>query len=77
MGSLQEKASGQTIGGNKPARVEPWNSDVFAPEPLKPSPLSVDRPKTAAPPPKKDKRRKSSSNKWADEQLGVLEGEGY
>lgn len=76
MGSLSEKASGQTIGGNKPARVAPWDSDVFAPEPLKPSPLSVDRTKTA-PAPKKDKKRKSTINMAADRQLGVLEDEGY
>lgn len=89
VGSLNQKSAKKAFGtiGAGPVRYaqatksapspKPWDSEIFAPEPMQPSPQSVDKPKAAPAAPKKDKRRKSTINRGADRQLGQLEDEGY
>lgn len=83
MGSLRSKSGGKSMGtigagtvsNSAPSSPKPWDSDVFAPEPMRPSPDSVDRKKKKKD--ESDSRRKSTINRGADRQLGQLEDEGY
>lgn len=82
MGSLRSKSGGKSMGtigsgtvsNTAPASPKPWDSEIFAPEPVAPHPDSVDRKKKKKP---ETSRQKSTINRSADRQLGQLEDEGY